>query len=476
MPVQPSPFPRMTLARMPAAIAIGALFLGALAALPVTTVWHGAPAAGYALAAAWLLLALLLIGFVVAAAPWRGIAACLLVAGALRVAVLVALNGLEGVELGNDYDAYLTLARNLVAGNGLLAHTNHYGWARGLYPPLYPVLLAGAGAAAGFNAVTVLVLNSAIDLAAAGLLWVIGRRLGDGRVGLAAAAAYLVWPSAAISAPLAQKEGLATLLALFIALMFHKMLAEGPGWRNAALLGLGTALMALAQPTLALLPLSIALVLLPLAGPRPLILFGMRAVPFAAAAMLPWWIRNYYALGAFVPLTTSLGPALISAASGQQDPVTPILVAGNEPALSAAMAREAAARIAGDPLGFLAGRAPIMARAMLFEDYDALRMTVFSPPVAWARTMLAATQLAYACAAGFALAALARRPALARDGFPAALVLASLLHIGLFNLWFQFGERHRHFMTPFLLLLAASFLVPALQAMILRRSPRRRSG
>jgi hypothetical protein len=466
----------MTVVTKLAAIAAGALFLGALVALPVTTVWHGAPAAGYALAAAWVLLAVLLVRAAAGADSWRGIAACLIAAGALRVTVLLALNGLEGVELGNDYDAYLTLARNLAAGNGLLAYTSQHGWVRGLYPPLYPVLLAGAGAAAGLNALTVLVLNSAIDLASAGLIYVIGRRLGEARVGLAAAALYLVWPSSVISAPLAQKEGLVTLLALFIALMFHKMLAEGPGWRNAALLGLGTALMALTQPILALLPLSIALVLLPLAGPRRLLLFGFRALPFAAVAMLPWWIRNYYALDAFVPLTTSLGPALISAAADQQHPAAPIMMAGNEPMLSAAMAREGAVRIAGDPLGYLAGRVPIMARYMLFEDYDALRMTVFDPPVAWARTALASTQLAYAGAAGLALAALARRPALARDGFPAALVLASLVHIGLFNTWFQFGERHRHFMTPFLLLLAASFLVPAVQAMTFRSSSPRKSG
>jgi hypothetical protein len=465
----------MTLATRLAALAAGGLFLGALVGLPVTTVWHGAPAAGYTLAAAWALLAFLLIPAAIVAAPRRGVAACLLAAAVLRVMVLLALNGLEGFEVGNDYDAYLTLARNLAAGNGLIAHT-HYGWVRGLYPPLYPVLLAGAGLAAGFGAATVLVLNSAIDAAAAGLLYLIGRRLGDARVGLVAAAAYLVWPSSVISAPLAQKEGLVTLLALFIALMFHRMLEQGPGWRNAALLGLGTALMALTQPILALLPLSIALVLLPLAGPRPLILFGLRAIPFAAIAMLPWWIRNHYVLGGFVPLTTSLGPTLISAAAGQQHYTGQVLMTGNEPALSAAMAREAAGRIAADPLGFFAERVPIMVRYMLFEDYDALRMTVFNPPVAWARMVLAATQLAYVGAAGFALAALARKPALVRDGFPAALVLASLLHIGLFNIWFQFGERHRHFMTPFLLLLAASFLVPALQRLRLRSSSPRRSG
>src|SRR4051812_8000776 len=242
------------------ALAIGAFFLGAVLGLAGIALRSAIPIWGYPLAAAWALLALLLVRLAIRASFGRCIAICLAAAAILRVGVLAALNGLVGVETGNDYAPYLTLARNLADGNGLLAHPMNYGWTRGLYPPLYPLLLSGAGAVAGFGAATILALNSAIDLGSAGLLLVIGRRLGQARAGLAAAALFLIWPSAAIVAPLAQKEGLVTLLALFLALIFHKLLEEGPGWRNAALLGLGTALMALTQPGLAPLPLSIALV------------------------------------------------------------------------------------------------------------------------------------------------------------------------------------------------------------------------
>jgi hypothetical protein len=441
------------------ALAIGAFFLGALLGLAGIALRHPIPIWGYPLAAAWALLALLLVRLALRASVGRCIAACLIAAAILRVGVLAALNALEGVATGNDYAAYLMLARNLADGNGLLAHTMNYGWARGLYPPLYPLLLSGAGAVAGFGAATILALNSAIDLGSAWLLLVIGRRLGRPRAGLAAAALFLIWPSAAIVAPLAQKEGLVTLLALFLALVFHKLLEEGPGWRNAALLGLGTALMALAQPGLAPLPLSIALVLLPTAGPRLLILFGARAAPFAIAAMLPWWIRNYLLFGAFVPFTTSMGPAMMSALGAVPGERAQLLVTGDEPAQSARMVREAGALIVADPLGFVAERIPHMARQMIFEDYDALRLAGFSPPIAWARAVLPAAQLALAGAAGLAFAALALKRATRGDGFLAAIVLACLLHIALFDIWFEFGERHRHFVTPFLLLLAGSFAV-----------------
>jgi len=43
--------------------------------------------------------------------------------------------------------------------------------------------------------------------------------------------------------------------------------------------------------------------------------------------------------------------------------------------------------------------------------------------------------------------------------FLAAILLGCLLHMALFGIWFEFGERHRHFITPFLLLLAGSFAI-----------------
>ena len=442
-----------------ASLALGALFLGTLLGLPVVAIRWGVPLAAYPVAAAWALLAALLIVLAARAPLWITATAALAAAALLRIGVLAALHGLDGVETGNDYDAYLTLARNLAGGNGLIAHTMNFGWVRALYPPLYPILLAGAGAVGGFGAGTVLALNGAIDLASAGLIFLLGRRLGDPRAGLAAASLYLIWPSAALTAPLAQKEGLVGLLALVIAFMFHKLLTEGPGWRSAALLGLSAAAMGLTQPGLVLLPLSFALVLLPFARLRPLLLFGARALPFAILAMLPWWIRNYALFGAFVPLTTSMGPSMMSAAGALPFSHSQLLMTGDEPLRSAMMMREAGGLIAADPIGFVTGRIPLMARQMVLEDYDALRLAGFSPPIAWARTALMATQLSFACAAGLAFAALARKGAAASRLFLTAILLGCLLHILLLGPWFEFGERHRHFITPFLLLLAGSFAV-----------------
>lgn len=468
--MRPYPPHEMSAATRLAAIAAAAIALGALAALPVIAVRHDVPLAGYPLAAVWALLVFLLVRASAGASNARAVAACLIAAAALRIAVLIALNGLEGVETGNDYAAYLMLGRNLAEGEGLLAQTHYYGWVRGLYPPLYPLLLAGAGAVGGFNAATVLILNLVIDLAAAWLIFLLGRRLGDGRAGLAAAALYLVWPSLVLGAPLAQKEGLVTLLALAMALLFHKWLEEGTSWRNAALLGLTTALMALTQPMLALFPASIALVLLPGLGPRPLALLALRAIPLAVLALTPWWIRNYLTFGAFVPLTTSLGPTMIAAA----DPalaLVPTNMAGDEAGRSAAMARQAMGIVGADPIGFIARRIPSMLRQFLFEDYDALRLTGFRPPMNWARSVMPAAQLAFAAAAALAAAGLAGRARARRDGFAAVLVLASLVQIGLFNFFFLFGERHRHFLTPFLLLLAAGWAVAALRRRDQKLSP-----
>ncbi|MFX8301134.1 hypothetical protein ABTL22_19390, partial [Acinetobacter baumannii] len=83
---------------------------------------------------------------------------------------------------------------------------------RALFPPLYPLLLAGWGALAGFTTPSVLALGPLIDGTAAWLIVVLGRRLGRAVAGRRAAWLYLMWPSVLFSAPLAQKEGLCGLL------------------------------------------------------------------------------------------------------------------------------------------------------------------------------------------------------------------------------------------------------------------------
>ena len=70
----------------------------------------------------------------------------------------------------------------------------------------------------------------------------------------------------------------------------------------------------------------------------------------------------------------------------------------------------------------------------------------------------------------FALAALPAVLFVPRPQMPARLLWAALAQVLLFGIWFEFSERHRLFMAPFILLMAATTLTreqpprPALEA------------
>ncbi len=435
------------------ALVLAAMLAGAAAVL-VAVAAKNLPLWGWGAAAGWLLLAAGLAMLAARAPLWRAAAVAALAGLALRLAAMASIGDLAGVHTGNDYAAYLALANNLLEGRGLIAPTSHYGIVTGMYPPLYPIVLAGAGALLGVNAVSVLLLNTLLEFAAAGLIFLIARRLGEARGGLAAGALYLVWPGFVLSTPLAQKESLIVFLTLALAYFFVRALQDGPGWRNAGGFGLGAALLALCQPALLPLPFFLGLMLLPALGLRNLAGFAARALPFALALMLPWWLRNWMAFGTFVPLTTSLGPSMAVAVAGVHHVLPPETAALAEPARSSAMAAQAAAGIAADPAGFLVRRAFAVAESLSFERHAAWRLSGFRPPFAWATALYPAMQAAYVAAAGLALWASTRPRATPGRRVAAMLLGAALIQILLVQPWFELVERHRHFMTPFVLLLA----------------------
>jgi hypothetical protein len=409
--------------------------------------------AGMLCAAAGLLLAAVLILAAARASMWRAGALLIAAALALRLWAWLAIGDLSQVHVGNDYDAYQMLAGNVLQGRGLLARTQHYGTVAGMYPPLYPLLLAGARALAGPDSAAFL-LDSLVDLGAAALIVAIGRRLGEARAGLIAAGLYFVWPTFVLEAPLAHKEGLMILLTLAMALAVLRARQSGPGWASAGGFGLAAALLALTQPALALLAPLFALLLLPSPGWRAMAGFALKALPFWLAAMAPWWLRNWLLFGTFVPLTTSGGASLLVAAIGRHLTLGKELLAQSEPARSSILAQQAVGIIAADPLGFVVGRATAIIRSLSIEDNIASRLTQFAPPVPWANAMLPLTQAAHLAAVALAL------PETWRATRPAAHMLAllaglSLLQILLVQPWLEMGERHTQFMTPFVLLLAA---------------------
>ena len=195
---------------------LAVLLLYGLAAIPDMTARWGISFASAGAIAGWIALAAT--GFHMlrerpGVAPLAALAAALAV---MRSAFALLAVGRTST---GDPNAYLNLAKGLLAGHGLLIHDpfTDTAW-HALFPPLYPLLLAGWGAVFGFDTPSVLALGTLTDGIAAVLLFVLGKRLGNALAGRRAAWLYLIWPSVMFSAPLAQKESLCALLILALAL------------------------------------------------------------------------------------------------------------------------------------------------------------------------------------------------------------------------------------------------------------------
>ena len=374
-----------------------------------------------------------------------------------------------------DSHSYLVLADQLLAGHGLTLLDPFMGVeVRAIYPPVMPILLAGIGALVPLSLPTIALINLAIDALAALLI----RRLGtDGNAPVAgslAAALYLLLPANIALTPIVHKEGLLNLFVAAMAILLIR-LARGGGARDAIAFGLVAGLTALTQPALASLPMLFALFLLPMFDSRRAWVRAMLvAAGVAVLVMVPWWVRNFLLFDRFVPLTTSGGASFLigaSPASGGLYAPPPDHVRGlGELDASVEMAREALAIIAADPLAF-AGRAAVkLWRASTLDNWAASKLMWMQPvayrgiAVAWG-ALATAVHLALLALAAVTLARNRRRTPLN------LLMLAALAQIMLFGPWFEFGQRHRYFLAPMLVLLAAQAVLafPSLVSRYKRR-------
>ena len=365
------------------------------------------------------------------AVPLRPAVVVVVVTLALRIVVLWLSYG--KVPAGDPYN-YLMLSKSLAAGQGLAIIDPAYGMTlRAMYPPLYPVLLALCGA----TQVSALVLNFAIDLAAAAAILGLASLLGQKTAGRFAAAVYLLWPLNILSGAAPQKEGLAALLAILSVVFILE--------RRAAVLGATIGFLALTQPALAPLPLLFALVLRRWESLRV-------AIPVAIAVLIPWWIRNFLVFGAFVPLTSASGWSLWVGTFGPDGswiPFPPRLLAGDEIAASRSAGHEAWAWILQHPIDYLGHCLQKLAKSLLGVGWNIDRLLKTADlPVDTLGTPVRSFALAFDV---FAICA-----ALLNRGAFALILLACLLHLLAVQMWFEMAERHSYFLTPFLLLTAAS--------------------
>lgn len=378
-----------------------------------------------------------------------------------------------GVALGADPMNYSSLAQAVLDGRGLITDDWRYGDdLRAYFPPLYPIALAGFWAVFGASATSTLVMNTLIDAVAARCLADIGSRLGQRSAGWAAAAAYFAWPAFALSAGIPQKESLTL---LFVILMLRGTVvwlredARGAKrWRHGVWLGLWWAMLSLTQPSLALAPGAVALVLVGQKGLAPVLRLGLTMLPSLVLALAPWWVRNWLLFGAFVPFTTASGMMMNSALGELRVPFPPGLFEYAEHERSSIMGALAQQAIRADPIGFLSEALKSMAIGFAYEEAPLARFRHTTPPIgALEHSRLAVLLQGAYVALLLSAAAGAWRRFRQQTIEPLLLcTLALLVAIVTVNIWFEFGERHRLILTPFLLLLAAQYWLD-------RKSPRR---
>ncbi|MFA6116618.1 MAG: glycosyltransferase [Sphingomonas sp.] len=369
---------------------------------------------------------------------------------------------------GGDPNAYLLLAKGLLIRDEYGIYDQYFGgyW-RALFPPFYSFLLAGWGSIAGFSTASVLFLGTVIDLGAASLIVQLGRRLGNEGAGRGAAWLYLVWPSVLFSAPLAQKEGLCAFLILALALAWlnrdHRI------WRNAVKIGVPAALLALTQPGQAPLAALFGLCLIGQAGFLPILLAGLRAACIALLVMLPWWIRNWLIFGVFMPLTSAGGASLWIGnnpdATGNWLPPPEHLRGLPEIVYNKRIGAIAVEWIRANPGAFVRLTITKFLRACGVGAFGIGRLVAMQPPLpaAIAAALVPFSHLAHvALLGGSAVAARLRR--MPGTGTLLLLIAACLIQLMFFGVWFEFSERHREFLTPFLLLLVCGMIAPQLES------------
>jgi hypothetical protein len=329
----------------------------------------------------------------------------------------VAYKSLAGPPDIADTPLNLLLSAHVLAGQGLTIDLDGYGpHIRGMYPPVYILALAATQAMGGIA----LQLNIVADLAASAALY----RLSSGNEKVAIA--YFLFPSVVLASLVPLKEELA------VALMLIAMCSV----RRPLLFGALAGLIALTQPAWTPVPLVAFLILERRTKAIALALLA------AIAVLLPWWVRNALVFHHFVPLTTSAGFSLWVAVFGTYRTATTVPM--NEVAMSWETGRAALAAIGADPAAYL--HRIVTTAAHNFALNSEMSYFVSRDRAPW---VASSANVADAAWAALLVWSAAKRADVDRRWLAFAAGWSVAIFLGL---WMEFGQRHRAFAVPLLLL------------------------
>jgi len=358
----------------------------------------------------------------------------------------------------SDPSAYSLIARNILMGKGILLDsfydiTTVKFWT--LYPPLYPILLSAIYEFFGANPFSIFFLNLFVQILAAFSLFRLCRELHGAKAGIAAATIYLAWPVSIFSVIVAHKEDLAILLFSEVVLSFLRQ-RRGIALKESMRLGIAAGLLALCQPAwvssvafLGIIPL------VALGWSRTLRVAGT-AVPFFAAILLPWIVRNYVLYGTFVPLTSSYGISLLYVATNHFDALNQYYLTHHANELVGARAgwSMAIGVIHAHPAKYLLGRIVSLIYALCLETSNEVVFGTFSHSSIFLHFVAYVTQIFYAGMVAAAAHAIWRNRQ-QRMAWPLLILAALLAQMVVLGMWLEYGERHRYAITILLMVCVA---------------------
>ena len=223
----------------------------------------------------------------------------------------------DTIPLGGDPHWYYVVGINIAEGFGFVANRNELfeipgpGEPTAFWPPGYPFALGALFKLFGQSITSGQVLNAVLGAATVPIVYALGKRIFDHRVGLVSALLFALFPNVIAGTPLLFPEplfGLIFAAALLLLISFSPV--DERSWLPLAGFGFLIGLAMLTRGQGAVLLPAAGLYWLMQSGWRPALRGTLIAALVAATVIAPWTVRNAVELHAFIPISTNSGAAL----------------------------------------------------------------------------------------------------------------------------------------------------------------------